>query len=399
MTAGVTRGEVRCPHCGTGMPSAVRFCRSCGQPMPELGSPSRAENVVVATTRWRRVRLPAWSAWPLRHWRGLGAAVIAAAVVIYGVVLWTGNTVTNSPDKPVREFFSALAARDAAKVHELTRLGGPMAAASMAAGVYTPPSDVVIGEVTYRESVDPTKRPNHDAAHVKVSYSVGGQRIEGAIEVLREQDGAIREWFLGDGGFAPVVIVSKHTGLALLGGVEVKTVKEAPLNTSGAVRAPIGLYQLTTVDADPLFTADPVNVAVAGTLRAAKAVPFPLTVKVSPKVQPRIEAQVKHLLDECAKETSLDMYTCPFRLDKIVVLPRDVSWKIGSYPVITLSVAARPELGGPIEMHTTTPGSATASYTTATGQRTSDATEIGVGGRVDVDKEDGQAALATFGKD
>jgi hypothetical protein len=333
-----------CSRCATPAADNSRYCRHCGAPL---------------TSPW--FRLP----------RGLNVRwilIIAAAMLVLGSggALWFSQNVAYPPEQPVQDWFDALARRDAAAARELAGGLSVLGNDSLKAG-YEPPSNLEVLGVDFGGPQDNTRRPNKNVAYVKVRYVVATQVVEGRIQVWRDRSGPVRPWSLGDGATGPLFVLTELVPHARVAGVNIATVKAKPANgIDGAVWVPPGVYTITGVDDDPLFTSKQTSAVVrAGEIDPVEPTAVDLELAAKPPAVQAIEAQIRKRLDECAQLADLALNACPFGyrgLDGIGAL--SVRWHIERYPSIELTPSANPYLsGGQADVRTVQVGHATTTYT------------------------------------
>ncbi|NUT40048.1 MAG: hypothetical protein HOV86_08645 [Thermoactinospora sp.] len=323
---------------------------------PPAGVPLQKVRRLASLARWRP---------RTRRARLVLAAVIVAVVLGTGAVLWTGQEVVYTPDAPVRAWFDVLARRDTAAARDLAGGVAVLADDGLASG-YEPPTGLQIGEITYGTPTDVMRRPNKSIAYVTVRYQVGGQQVEGSIEVVREKSGPVRPWSLSDGITGPLYVVSPVVEQARVAGTTVHTVDQVRASgTSDAVWVPPGVYTVTAAADDPLFDSRPVTVPVlAGHQHPDKATSVNLALTARPDAVAVINKQIKAVIDDCAKRDDLNPIGCPFGYSGLDTIGASgVHWKITKYPQITLTPAENQYVsGGLADVVTVTPGQASATF-------------------------------------
>src|SRR5699024_2804069 len=102
-----------------------------------------------------------------------------------------------------------------------------------------------------------------------------------------------------------------------------------------------------------------------------------------------VAEQVESRLEECAQEETLTPPGCPLGLESTPTRSTDdVSWEISEMPEVDLVASDEEALhGAPLEVETTTPGSAEAEWTyayTDDGDAETESVDVTVGGTVTV---------------
>lgn len=324
---------------------------------------------------------------------GIGALVLLVVVSVVSVIQSTFYT----PDRPVREFFAAMQARDGARLAELSHCeSSPLCAAGALAQGYTPPELLDIVNVAYGGALpdDPTRRPDRSHAVVTVRYRLAGAEHEDGVSLERANFGLFRDWAINTPPGAWLDVVSPHVARAQLAGASVPTVNQAGAgaHTTGAVWALPGVYTLTAA-ADPLYDTTPVTVTVTGADRQHAEPAVSLKIGILEDVDQQVRARI----DACAEQDDMrpDVDTgstgpgaggCPFQHSSRYAFTRDVRWTVERYPKLEIRVGD----DGP-ELHTTKPGKARITYEWTTGvleprdwTTESAISEITVSGRVEM---------------
>lgn len=404
----------RCPACGAAPKAGARFCRTCGGTLPaedtatSAGLPSGEADPQVRTSalpqmRTRanlgvRLRVVRAAVGPtLRRWARsrrvrlvVGGGLVLVLVVAVGLVVFLRSV--NPPDGPVRDFFAALAARDAAKVDQLTECRpASMCGADALRSGYEPPTGVKILEVTYGEPDKTTRRPNKGRATVRVSYELAGATHTDIATLSRTGSGLVRHWLIlhPPGGWLDIVSTTVPT--AKLGGATVDTVTAASFGRdSGSVYAWPGKWTLAAKET-PLVAAVPTTVTVAG----GGSQQLTLDVSVRPEVASEVERQIRTRIDTCATKDALRpnagggiLSNCPFSATTSYVYTKDIRWTIVDYPKIEI----KKNDDGSVKVRTVTPGHARVDYQVSTDvleprrwTPASDTRDIKISGAVSVD--------------
>jgi len=394
-----------CPRCGALAAAAARFCRTCGAPLaagPD-STPDPAPALVPAAEPVpapEQVRVDALA--PARAWwnrrprgrtpwlAGLGVALVAVlALAGYLAAVAIGNA-KYPPDQPVRALFAALTARDTATAAELATCTTAACTGNVLATGYEPPTGLQVGEISYGDLTDDTRRPDKSIAYVPVTYRLGGAPQAVTMRVQRTGTGLTRSFRIVRGATGRLTIAAAHVEQVQLGGALVPVDKPG---TSVAVLP--GRYSVQVPDTDPLFaptSAAParVDVAAAADERATPA-QLSMPVQIRPELVAQVDEQVRAFLTACTKQDTLTPTGCPFRVPGIVIGAAAVRWSVEKLPTIEIIPADQP---GPTEapavVRTVTPGRATVTYTafTSAGGDRSTITHhlpIEITGTVDVD--------------
>jgi len=388
---GSRHATVLCGHCGATNRAQAGFCQACGVKL-EVG------NGALAAKRGR------WPVWVTR-----GKLITAAVLVVVlgvGAYLWRGANVSYPPEQPVRDYFAALARRDTPAAAALAGLSSSLLAGDALAHGYEPPTDLVIGDVSYGGALDQTRRPNKHIAYVEVTYTLAGRPYQSTIEVLRARDGPVRPWSLGSGTTGLIDVISEHVTQATVARASVATLPTKRLGggTEKAIAVPPGVYQIGLPE-HPLLAARAAIVAVPAQLRPSSTVQVPLELELAAGAGAAVDKATRLWLDQCARQHNIEPPTCGFRYDAytdglfMVGEPSDVRWTIHRYPTLTLTVSRR-AYDGMVTFTTDRPGAATVVFTATVGSARKTYTkdvEIKVVGAAALD-EQGQVALKTFGK-
>lgn len=342
---------VPCARCGGVNRAQARFCRRCGINL--------ATGTVATVTTTAAPAPGEQSSRSLRRRLLILAAVvavIAAGVAAYYRVQTTGE---QSPKGPVKAFFAALERESYEQALTYVGSSSPLLKAGALKKGYRPPGPATIGEVTYGEPDDDTKRPNKNIARVRVEFDVGENHYETIVQLERERSGITRAWRIVSGATGYLDVISPSVKTARVANATVDTIaaERASNSVDGSIEALPGEY---TIGVDgPLVTAEVVTHVVGG--RADRLTATELPLKVNPDAVDEVNNQVRAKADDCATETDLNPTKCPFELGEFVYDAADVRWKIDSYPEIELKVSDDPEFG-PVEVRTKTPGKATVTY-------------------------------------
>lgn len=294
---------------------------------------------------------------------GGGIALIIVLALAGYLVVVAVNNVRYPPDRPVRDLFAALAARDTGTAASLAGCGSEACTGDALATGYEPPTDLRIGEITYGEAADDTRRPDKSVASVPVTYRLGGGQQAVTMRVQRSGTGLARPFRILAGATGRLAIDAGHLGKAQLGGAVV-AVGEG--DGSGLTVLP-GTYTVQVPGTDPLFAPvdGPARVDVAATADA-QAAPAPLSVpvRIRPEVAGQVGEQIRARLAECAGQDTLTPRGCPFRVSGIVIGARDIRWTVLRPPAVEVVPAEDPgPTDPPATVRTVTPGQADVTYT------------------------------------
>lgn len=385
-----------CPRCHARQARAeARFCRSCGTPLTGP-SPSAAGHepdpprpAPRARPRWRR--------------RLLVAGAVVAALALTAAGLRTVQAATTSPTDPVDDLLGALADGHGEAVLEHAEVDSLLVLDWALAEGYTPPEDLRATEVTYGGDDADTQRPDRGSATVHVEYELEGATHTAHVRVTREDTGWIRDWQIADLGtlLGELTVTSAHVDEVRVAGAEVDTASpDQEAHAATGVPALPGTYTLATTDEEELFAGDEAlgEVTVLGP-SATPATTADITAEdltVREGLADEVAEQVEARLDECAQAETLTPPGCPLGLESAPTRSTDdVSWQILEMPEVDLVASDEEALhGAPLEVETTTPGSAEAEWTyayTDDGEPEDETVDVTVGGTVTID-EDGEPA-------
>jgi hypothetical protein len=276
-----------------------------------------------------------------------------------------------TPDQPVRALFAALAAKDGAALAGLGECIAVCQAGGMSQG-YEPPTRFQVVGVSYGGAApdDPTRRPNHNRAGVRVRYQVSGVTYDDIVGVSRPGSGLLRPWEISGPPGGYVQVVSTGLPTAKIAAATVKAIVPGPdlPRRVGAVFVPPGVYTVSGTQS-VLWESAPVRLVIAGDLNrfsdgAGNRVELDLSVK--PTVVDEVRRQIRERIDRCAAVPSFRPITdpsailpnCPFSADDKYTTTQDLRWTIIDYPQIEL----RLDDDHSVTVHTVTPGHARLSY-------------------------------------
>ena len=339
-----------CPRCGATGRAEAKFCAGCGNQFdtgPSTGlvpvdKPAAAE--VTPTVGW----------WNRR--RVIIASVVVLAVIAgLGVYLMRQSTGDRTPDGPVREYFTALAAGDgpvAAALLEEANMGGadvlssPMWADGALADGYTAPHHVAL-DVSYGQANGIDQRPNMDYATVTARYVVDETEVVQQIGMTRGEGMVERPWSIRSIDLGLLSTGDEDTGMDIAG-----------THQAGQFWAPPGTYEVSMSGSVLLEDASG-QVTVTPTVGDGMADVAQLDLTVRPEVVETVDEQIRGRIDECADAgPPLDLETCPWLIGATYTNRAiSVRWNVESYPVVTLDVS-----DGDVMVTVVEPGIATAKY-------------------------------------
>ena len=306
-----------CATCGTEVHDGAHYCGVCGYEQPGRVPDEHGEVVDLVDPPVTPPLLPTQpSQTSLLVTVGIVALLLCLTVPVLVV-----RAVFYGPDDIVRDYFSALAARDAKAAWAALDPGVDarhqflLAAAVLANPGYAPPANFTLAHLD----------TDGDDATATVTYTVDGTD---ATDVIKLHEGRatnlLQRWHITDG--TPPVLVQGPPGATYdLAGVSLSS-------GEGAASLPAfpGRYTLSLPD-NPLFAADSVPVR-AGDPQAAV-----LQLRVSPAAQTAITARVKQYIDGCAKSPQAQPSGCPFGVSN-GGYAEPVHWDVVSYPTYALTI-------------------------------------------------------------
>lgn len=324
--------------------------RSATAPFPPVVPHAPAAEARRAGGSHRRP--PGRLAGVLRGRRGRGylaAASVLLLVVVTAIVLLTGR---QSPETVVRDFYAALAARDAGAARMLLFSDVTvdkdvtlLTDAILRSPGYTPPSRIRLTRL-------PAPRPHFPREGEEKKKEEALVRADGELAGRAWQ----REVRLGRGGSYGDrwVMLSGPVGLGVTSSVRdgVLIVAGTPHRHSGRELVVFpGAYQVALAE-HPLFEADPVT-ALAGSSPEVQ-----LTTRVRADVRTEIDRQIRAYLDACARSREVNVARCPLAGIMTLTLAQlrtaRVSRTITRYPTVLVE-----ETGGiehPLGFRTEMPG-------------------------------------------
>jgi len=391
-----------CPRCGAPAAAAARFCRACGAPIGAGPAPVAAPEPVpvpgpvpAPAPEVRTDALAPTRAWWNRRPRdrtpwlaGLGVALLVVLALVGYLAAVAVSNARYPPDQPVRALFAALADRDTAAAAALATCTTPACTGAALSTGYEPPTDLQVGEISYGDPSDSTRRPDKSIAYVPVTYRLGGAAQAVTMRVQRTGTGLARPFRIMSGATGRLAVTAGRLDQVQLGGATV------PTGEQGVTVLP-GRYTVQAPAGDPLFAAAPatpahVDVPATADPRATP-VTLQLPVQIRPNVVDQVDEQVDVFLTACAQQDTLTPAGCPFRAPGIVIGEAGVRWHIDQAPVLEVVPADEPgPTDPPAVVRTITPGRVTVTYaafTSVAGARSTVTRQLPVriGGTVDVD--------------
>lgn len=353
-----------CGHCGTAGRPGARFCRACGKPLGEpeplpVPAPSPLPEAATIDTPLQRRRLRA---------RLIAGVVVVLALTAGWAVTTAADRVLYPPDRPVRALFAALAAKDTTALRALVSCrSGPLCGPGALGSGYEPPTGLRITDVR-RGNVgrdDLTRPAQQSSAAVLVRYTVGGKTVDDVVAVHR--GGWFDDWSISAAPGWPLTVDSPHVPQVRVAAATVTTHQDIQLDGTrpyrGEAWALPGVYTIAVAD-DPLYTADPVRLTVAGRSQQTKISP---AVRLRDNLAADVDRQVKARIDACATQHTaqpdidhalLSGVDCPFSANERYTIVRNITWRITMYPQVTLAVGD----SRPVPVKTVTKGEAVISY-------------------------------------
>lgn len=329
-----------CPACQQPASADDRFCARCGATLDAAlpaatGTTSAVDvaDVFPEPPSYRRPFLIGVSA----------VGVLILALTLVDVIEWRFFR----PQATITGYFVALADRDGARASRLLASSDQeiLDMTALRSDDYTPPTDVRVDTV---ETED-------DTATARVGFTLGGQRQEMTMSLVRDQDraaGLFPRWRIVDGTYQVNVYVVGVPSVVLAG----VTVPITEAGEAATAHVFPGDY-VARLPKHPLLVAEPVTVR-AGVQRGAGG-GAEMVPSVSPGAREQAERQVRQHVDDCAAKTVLDPDGCPFSTYSYGDA-RDVHWKIITYP--SVSVELDSYRTGMIVVRTVQPGVAKATW-------------------------------------
>jgi hypothetical protein len=393
-----------CPGCTAPVPGHARACVRCGIVLPghPLPPPFVAYDTVevppgpfalpqpphqhqhqpagIARSPGTAILLPAGEppTGPFAHRRprrgrllavaaGLAGAVVAAAVIALP------NADAGPPQQPVQALFAALTAHNGdALNHLVTCAPDPLCTGRGLATGYQPPRDLRIRAVLDGHATPTLQASDH--AVVQVRYQVAGTDHDTDIGLTRVAHGLFgHRWRITRPPGGSITLRSPALSQVHLAGADLTLTTPndttAPDQTATANRiwAPPGVYTATAVP-DPLLTTAPVTITVTGTTDPAETT---LPATVQPALTADIDRQVHARIDQCAAQHTMHpnldpanpaAQRCPITHDSPYTITTQPTWRVDTYPHLTLHPAA----DGTLQVQTTTAGQASITYSWTT---------------------------------
>ena len=382
--------QTRCNTCETDQDlSDGQGCPRCGA--PHASTPAADPRITPAPSHTTMLLPLADSApevsaaepvrWWLKHgerWQMLiGVVALVLCCVALGGYLITVkiNNARFPPEKPVAEFFGALAARDGAAAAELAGCEAPSCAEAMSAG-YEPPTDVHITSVTYGVTAG---RKDRSTATVQVSYRLAGTGQQHAeIRVRRHGTLLTRPFRIESGASGQVVLTAPHVDRVHLGALEVTVADEqrSALRAGGPVRLLPGSYIARLRGDDPLFTTTGGQTLVDVTAQVddlERPLPIAMGVQIRDDVIAAVNEHVEQTVAACVQQSVANPRGCSFQIPGVVIGAQQIEWTVLRLPQVRVDVVDDPVPGRPqAVVRTVTPGQVQVTYnaiTSASGAR------------------------------
>jgi hypothetical protein len=299
-----------CVRCGATVAESAAYCPTCGfaQPVGQALEPTDPPTgPSLLPTHPSPVALIS-----------LLATVLAVLVITLPVL--TLRWAFFGPDDSVRNYYAALADRDADAAWQyvladnVTRSAYPtLGRRALRDPGYTPPSKVRISAV----------RTDGAKATAQVSYELAGSAYAETVDLKRlgGPDHSLRRWYLENALRGLPVSAGE--------GVVVSVAGNAIAVSGRGNDVPVfpGRYVVGLPD-NPMLEADPVTVTAGASESVA------LSPRLRSTIVQQIDQQVRQYLDGCAAKTELAPAGCPFGATSYYDVT-SVSWRITRYPTLT----------------------------------------------------------------
>jgi len=255
-------------------------------------------------------------------------------VVASGMFVHAARGMLFTPEDAVADFFTGLAVRD------IGTAGANGIRTDLITGDgYAPPANPV---------VETMRRLDDDRAVAVVGFDLAGTRSRTEVSVTRT-----RFW-------GPWTVAAPSSSVDITWPHDAEELVAAIDGTAllpGQKLLP-GVYTVGTAAHDAYESAGEVPLVVSASDTDVAVAP---PIRPRADLVPRLSALVNTYLDTCAANAD-DEATfvpgCPLRLTVGLPWPENISWRIDSYPVVSLVIGDL----RPLEVATTTPGQATATF-------------------------------------
>jgi hypothetical protein len=301
-----------CPRCRASVSAEAEYCRICGH-----GLPGHQPEVTVTEPKAVAALLPTRPRTKtLTSLIAVGAFILAVSLPVLAV-RWAFY----GPDDSVRNYFAALADRDANAAWDYVADESARPSTTDAAVLrhtdYTPPTKFRLGAVTI----------DGKNAQAQVHYEVGGTAHDETLTLNRlgGPDHPYQRWHIAN-ALQPLPGVASVLPLVELAGFPVLIADQ-----TGGLQAFPGSYVMRLPDS-PLIEADPVTVRTGEGSSSANLAP-----RLRSTAWQKIEEQIKTYLDGCVRRAEAAPSGCPFSYDSYYSLT-SIAWRITQYPTYRYEV-------------------------------------------------------------
>jgi drug/metabolite transporter (DMT)-like permease len=237
-----------------------------------------AAGLLLATSRPRNPL-------PRRLWHRLRPAIIASGVCAVAAAGACGRPAPqhDGPDRPVREYFAALAAGDTTTAYRLSRSSALWLTCNGLAHGYQPPTNMQIIDIAF---------PNGDGAnpaYVRVRYQLAGSPFTSTLELWKTAAHP-PQWSINSGSTGRLDVISPLSPRVTIAAVQVTTPLTGPRisggnPSTGYFEIPPGVYTVTLAP-DPRLHSDPVQVAVPAMWRDSTPVSITINAQRTARAPP-----------------------------------------------------------------------------------------------------------------
>ncbi|MCU1570310.1 MAG: putative exported protein [Naasia sp.] len=271
---------------------------------------------------------------PVRRW----IAMLGATALAFGVVVVALNAGVYSAGGFVDRYLDALQRRDLAVALETPGVEIPRGVSHAAL------SRSALGPIGTHTIVG-QRDLGQGRTGVTAEYALGGsrERTEFVVESAPPTFLLFAGWRFAVSPVAVADVTVRNAADFRINGVALQTAK--PDETGdGALAVAVLVPALLVADSRSTYlTADPVRVSLTSPAEAAVTV----KVRANDRFQADVQAEVDDFLDTCAGQQVLQPAGCPFGKvlqDRVLAPP---TWKIASYPQVTIQ-PGRPSREGPV---------------------------------------------------